>query len=58
MGKFNIARDITKSLVDELGKNPEHFHIVIQEIEEENGGEGAGLLTDDWKKSRGVLAQD
>jgi len=55
--KSNIVRDITKSLVDELGKNPEHIHIVIQEIEEENWG-FAGLLTDDWKKSRGALAQD
>lgn len=35
--------------VRELGKQPEHIHIVIQEIEEEDWG-FAGLLTDDWKK--------
>ena len=34
-----------------LGKNPEHTHVVLQEIEDENCGY-AGLLTDDWKKSQ------
>lgn len=47
--KANIVRDMTDSLVRELGKKPEHIHIVIQEIEEEDWGY-AGLLTDDWKK--------
>ena len=46
--KSNIVRDITNSLVGELGKKPEHIHVVIQEIEESNWG-FAGLLTDDWK---------
>jgi 4-oxalocrotonate tautomerase len=32
-----------------LGKKPEHTHVVIQEIEEQNWGY-AGMLTDDWKK--------
>ena len=50
--KSNIVRDITGSLVRELGKKPEHIHIVIQEIEESNWG-FAGLLTDDWKKGQG-----
>jgi len=50
--KSNIVRDITDSLVRELGKNPEHIHIVIQEIEESNWG-FAGMLTDDWKKGQG-----
>ena len=49
--KSNIVRDLTDSLVRELGKNPEHIHIVIQEIEEEDWG-FAGMLTDDWKKSQ------
>ena len=49
--KSNIVRDITGSLVRELGKKPEHIHIVIQEIEESNWG-FAGLLTDDWKKGQ------
>jgi 4-oxalocrotonate tautomerase len=49
--KAEIVRDVTDSLVRVLGKNPEHIHIVIQEIEEENWG-FAGLLTDDWKKAQ------
>lgn len=47
--KAQIVRDITDSLVRVLGKKPEHTHIVIQEIAEENWG-FAGLLTDDWKR--------
>ncbi len=47
--KSNIVKDITDSLIRELGKQPEHIHIVIQEIAEENWG-FAGQLTDDWKK--------
>ena len=50
--KQQIVADITKSLVSVLGKSPEHIHIVIQEINEENWG-FAGMLTDDWKKSQG-----
>jgi len=47
--KSEIVKDMTESLVKNLGKSPEHIHIVIQEIEEENWGY-AGMLTDDWKK--------
>lgn len=50
--KTELVRDITASLVRVLGKQPEHTHIVIQEIEEENWGY-AGLLTDDWKRQQG-----
>ncbi|PKO37136.1 MAG: 4-oxalocrotonate tautomerase [Betaproteobacteria bacterium HGW-Betaproteobacteria-6] len=49
--KAEIVRDITNSLSRVLGKKPEHTHIVIQEIDEENWGY-AGLLTDDWKKQQ------
>lgn len=49
--KAEIVRDITNSLVRVLGKKPEHTHIVIQEIEDENWGY-AGILTDDWKKAQ------
>ena len=42
-------KDITDSLVRVLGKKPEHTHIVIQEINEEDWG-FSGLLTDEWKK--------
>jgi 4-oxalocrotonate tautomerase len=50
--KAQIVADFTNTLVRVLGKKPEHIHIVIQEIEDENWG-FAGLLTDDWKKSNG-----
>ena len=49
--KAEIVHDITCSLQKVLGKKPEHTHIVIQEIEEENWGY-AGLLTDEWKESQ------
>lgn len=47
--KARIVKDMTDSLVNVLGKKPEHIHIVIQEIMEEDWG-FAGMLTDDWKK--------
>ena len=50
--KAEIVRDVTESLVRVLNKKPEHIHVVIQEIEEENWG-FAGQLTDKWKKSQG-----
>ena len=49
--KAEIVKDITDSLSRVFGKKPEHTHIVIQEIEEENWG-FSGLLTDDWKKQQ------
>jgi 4-oxalocrotonate tautomerase len=49
--KAALVKDLTESMVRVLGKNPDHIHIVIQEIEEENWGY-AGLLTDDWKKTQ------
>ena len=48
--KAEIVKDITNSLSRVLGKKPEHTHVVLQEIREENWG-FAGLLTDDWKKT-------
>ncbi|MBI1380367.1 MAG: 4-oxalocrotonate tautomerase [Planctomycetaceae bacterium] len=50
--KAQLVQDITASLVRVLGKKPEHTHIVIQEIADENWGY-AGMLTDDWKKAQG-----
>jgi 4-oxalocrotonate tautomerase len=47
--KSHLVRDVTNSLVRELGKKPEHIHVVIQEINEEDWG-FEGVLTDDWKK--------
>jgi 4-oxalocrotonate tautomerase len=49
--KAQLVKDITQSLVTVLAKKPEHIHIVIQEINEEDWGY-AGLLTDEWKKSQ------
>lgn len=50
--KSQLVAEITDSLVRILGKNPEHIHVVIQEISEEDWG-FAGMLTDDWKKQQG-----
>jgi len=47
--KARLVKDVTDSLVRELGKKPEHIHVVIQEVEEADWG-FAGLLTDDWKR--------
>lgn len=47
--KAHLVRDVTDSLVRELGKKPDHIHVVIQEIETENWG-FAGLLTDEWQR--------
>ena len=47
--KAQLVKDVTQSLVRVLGKKPEHTHIVIQEINEDDWG-FAGLLTDEWKK--------
>ena len=47
--KDQIVREFTDTLVRVLGKKPEHTHIVIQEIEDENWGY-AGMLTDEWRR--------
>lgn len=47
--KEQIVTEFTDTLVRVLGKKPEHTHIVIQEIEEENWG-FAGVLTDEFRK--------
>lgn len=50
--KAELVKDITDSLIRVLGKNPDHIHVVIQEINEEDGG-FSGLLTDEWKQQQG-----
>lgn len=47
--KARIVADITRTLVETLGKKPEHTHIVIDEIDEENWG-FAGMLTTELRK--------
>jgi 4-oxalocrotonate tautomerase len=49
--KKQIVEDFTASLVNHLGKNPEHIHIVIEEIDDENWGY-AGMLTDDYRRKK------
>lgn len=50
--KAQIVKEFTETLVTVLGKKPEHTHIVIQEIEDENWG-FAGVLTDEYRKREG-----
>jgi primosomal protein N' (replication factor Y) len=47
--KKAIVEEFTATMVKHLGKNPEHIHIVIQEIKAENRG-FSGMLTDDYRK--------
>jgi 4-oxalocrotonate tautomerase len=49
--KARLVADLTDSLVRILGKKPEHTHVVIQEVAEEDWG-FSGMLTDDWKKAQ------
>jgi 4-oxalocrotonate tautomerase len=46
--KAQLVSEVTDSLVRILGKKPEHTHVVIQEITDEDWG-FSGFLTDDWK---------
>lgn len=47
--KAEIVKEFTDTLVRVLGKKPEHTHIVIEEIDDENWG-FSGILTDDFRK--------
>lgn len=47
--KEMLVQEFTDVLVRVLGKKPEHTHIVIQEVDDENW-RFAGMLTDDWRK--------
>jgi 4-oxalocrotonate tautomerase len=51
--KAQLVKEVTDSLVRILGKKPEHTHIVIQEIADENWG-FSGLLTDAWKQQQSL----
>ena len=48
--KRRVVEEITGTLVNVLGKRPEHIHIVIDEVEPENWGY-AGMLTSDYRES-------
>lgn len=45
--KRTVVADITRLMVEHLGKSPEHIHIVIDEVRPENWG-FAGQLTKDF----------
>ena len=47
--KEAVVREFTDTLVRHLGKKPEHTHVVIQEINDEDWG-FAGILTDDFRR--------
>lgn len=49
--KAEIIKDITDSLVRVLAKRPEHIHVVIQEIADQDWG-FEGLPTDEWKAKK------
>ncbi len=44
--KSDIVADVTRSLVERLGKNPNAVQIVIEEVSVENYGAGGILLAD------------
>jgi len=46
--KKTIVEQMTKTLVEVLGKKPEHIHIVIDEIDQDNWGYN-GMLTSDYR---------
>lgn len=47
--KARIVHEMTQTLVTVLGKKPEHTHIVIDEVDEENWG-FAGMLTTEYRR--------
>lgn len=55
--KRRIVQDISRSLVETLGKKPEHIHIVIDEIAPENWG-FAGMLTSEWRAREAKKASE
>jgi len=49
--KKQVVEQITRTLVEILGKRPEHIHVIIDEVEPENWG-FAGMLTTDYRKAQ------
>jgi 4-oxalocrotonate tautomerase len=48
--KRKIVEEFTGTLVAVAGKRPEHIHIVIDEVSEQDWGY-SGMLTDEWKET-------
>ena len=53
--KEQVVQEFTDTLVRVLGKKPEHTHIVIQEIADENWGFD-GVLTDEFRRRTAASA--
>ena len=49
--KRRVVEEITRTLVNVLGKRPEHIHVIIDEVEPENWGY-AGMLTTEYRESQ------
>ncbi len=49
--KKQLVEQITRTLVNVLGKRPEHIHVIIDEVEPENWG-FAGMLTTEYRQSQ------
>lgn len=47
--KQRLVEEVTATLVNTLGKQPEHIHIVIDEVAPENWG-FAGMLTTEYRR--------
>lgn len=52
-----IVEQFTETLVSVASKKPEHIHVVIDEVCEENWGY-SGMLTDDWKNNYKHIAPE
>ena len=53
--KARIVAEVTQTLQRVLGKQPEHTHVVIDEVDPENWGY-AGLLTPEYRARAGRSA--
>ncbi len=47
--KAQVVKEVTATLLTVLGKRPEHTHVVIDEVDEENWG-FSGMLTTEYRK--------
>lgn len=57
--KSEIVADVTRSLVERLGKNPAAVQIVIEEVRTENYGAGGQLIADhDAPAAKAPLGED
>ncbi len=55
--KSKIVMEMTETLVSTLRKKPEHIHVVIQEVPEQDWG-FAGKLTDEWRREQALESNE